>query len=240
MNPARILRLPLVDSTNAEAWRLLEAGEAPGFALMADGQSAGRGREGRSFHPPPGGGLWASIACRTDLPPARFPAFGVALGVASAEALRAATGLDVTLRWPNDLMLGRLKLGGLLAESRPGLLVLGVGINLSVTAFPPELRDLATSVQAAGAPPPDPNRLLEAILAILERDLAALEAGREEGLLARWRGLCRTVGRPVRVTAGAETLDGTLSGLDLDRIVLETASGTRTLPAGHVNRLAET
>ncbi len=234
---SRIVRLPLVDSTNAEAFRRLEAGQAPGFALMAEAQTAGRGREGRSFHSPDGGGLWASITHRTPLAPARLPAFGVALGVAAAEALRATTGLEVTLRWPNDLMVGPLKLGGLLAESRSGgLLVLGIGINLAVTEFPGELRGIATSVKAEGVEPPEPEALLTGILDILGRDTPDLEAGREAGLLARWRSLCRTLGRPVRVTAGGEEIHGILSELDLDRIVV----GGRTLPAGHVSRLVET
>jgi len=233
----RLLGLPLVDSTNAEAWRRLEAGESPPFMLTAGSQTAGRGREGRPFHSPPGGGLWASIACRTDLPPSKLPAFGVALGVVAAEALREITGLEVTLRWPNDLMLGPLKLGGILAESRDSLLVLGLGINLTLGKedFPPELRDLATSVKAAGGRPPEPEDLLMSVSGILERDLADLEAGREESLLRRWRTLCRTLGRPVRVAAGRETVDGTLSELDLDRIVV----GGRALAAGHVRHLTE-
>ena len=232
----RVLRLPLVDSTNAEAWRRLQAGEAPGFVVLAEGQTAGRGREGRSFHSPAGGGLWASVTHRTALAPAGFPAFGVALGVAAAEALRKATGLEVTLRWPNDLMLGPLKLGGILAESGADRLVLGLGVNLAVEAFPEGLRGLATSVREAGAPPPSPALLLDAVLGILDADLADLEAGRTERLLARWRALCRTLGRPVRVTAGSGEVAGVLTALDLDRIVV----GGRALPAGHVSRLVET
>ena len=231
-----IRHLPRVDSTNAEAWRLLEAGEPPGFAVRADEQTAGRGREGRPFHSPAGGGLWASVTARSALPPASLPAYGVAAGVASAEALRVLSGLAVDLRWPNDLMIGTLKLGGILLESRGPLLVLGIGVNLTVESFPPDLAGIATSVRLAGGRVPGPDALLKGILAGLNGWVPDLEAGRTEGLLLRWRALCRTLGRRVRIEAGGRVLEGRLTGLDLSEIGLDT--GER-LAAGHVTRLVE-
>ena len=235
--------LPRVDSTQAEACRLLEAGEPAGFVVTADAQTAGRGREGRSFHSPVGGGLWLSVTALTRRPPAESPAFPVAMAVAAAEALEATAGLGVSLRWPNDLMVGRLKIGGVLADSRPGpegsRLVLGLGVNLALENFPQELLGVATSAALLGNQIPTPDELLAALLPRLDAFLATLEVGRPDTLLKRWRGRCRTLGRKVSLKVGAETVDGILEDLSLSDLVLKTPAGQRRIPSGHVARLTE-
>jgi BirA family biotin operon repressor/biotin-[acetyl-CoA-carboxylase] ligase len=241
--------LPLADSTNAEAWRALEAGEPPGLLVTAGAQTAGRGREGRAFHSPPGG-LWASLTAASRLPVAELAGAGVAVAVAAAEALRETTGLDVTLRWPNDLMAGDLKLGGVLLESRQAdagqtrlvLLVLGLGVNLTLQEkdVPPDLSGTATSVFLAGGKPVSPEALLQVILPRLDVYLQNLERGRAAPLLARWRTLCRTLGRRVTVQVEGRALTGVLREITLTEIALETGPGTlKTLAAGQVSRLSE-
>lgn len=240
------LRLGVVDSTNDRAWEALRDGLPPGFVVSAEGQTRGRGREGRAFHAAPGLGLWASLTLASALPPARLPGFGVALGVAAAETLGRLAGLPVDLRWPNDLMTGPLKLGGILLESRPRddggcLLVAGLGVNLRHEAddFPPELKGLATSVSSSGGRPVLPETLLERLLPAFDAHAADLEAGRTAALLAAWRARCRTLGRPVRLRRGNETLDGVLAAMDLDTLTLADGTGHRTLAAGQVSRLEE-
>ncbi len=240
------LALDLVDSTNATAWKALEEGAAPGLVVTARGQTAGRGREGRTFHSPPGGGLWASILLGSSLPPARLPAYAVAAAVAAAEAFSEASGLKAGLRWPNDLMVGERKTGGILAESRPrergAILVLGIGINLSLREeeLPRELRGLVTSAAIAGGRIPSPDELLASLLPRLDGYAAEIEAGCRKRLLERWKALCGTLGRRVAVEEGGNTVTGILKDLTLERIEVETGPGTlRAFAAGHVTRLVE-
>ncbi len=238
--------LPRVDSTNAEAWRALEAGEPPGLLVTAGAQTAGRGREGRAFHSPPGG-LWASLTAASRLPVAALAGTGVALAVAAAEALRETSGLEVTLRWPNDLMIGDLKLGGVLVESRQAdagstLLVLGLGVNLAMRDqdLAPDLAGIATSVFLAKGRHVSPDALLQVLLPRLDVYLESMERRRDGTLLARWRALCRTLGRRVTVRAEGQDLAGILRTITLTEIALETGPGSlRTLAASQVSRLIE-
>lgn len=191
-------------------------------ALIADHQSAGRGRLGRSWEAPPGASMLLSVLLRGALPPTGPHLLTVALAVAVAESLEAATEVPVGLKWPNDVIAvgagddgGDRKLGGLLAEfvpasqQRPGpdgtaptdAVVLGVGVNLawSGTGFPAELADSATSLDLLGA---EVNRddLAVAVLSRMEpsRELGVSASARST-LLEIYRSRCTTMGRRVRV-----------------------------------------
>src|SRR5262245_62133123 len=154
-----LVRLGRVGSTQAVAFTLAADGAADRTVVIAEAQSAGRGRRGRTWQDEPGASLLTSIILRPHLTPARLPMLSLAAGIAVAEALEQVTGLIPRLKWPNDVLIDRRKLAGILLESRIGaasvdagatpLVVLGIGVNLTQRAFPSELADRATSVWLA-------------------------------------------------------------------------------------------
>lgn len=200
-------------STNEIAARLAELGAQEGTTVVADMQTAGRGRLGRAWFSPPGAGLYVSIV----LTPwtgankgsgAFFPGHGekkapdplfvtslltLASGVALAEGVRASTGLPTELKWPNDLMVLRRKLAGILAEAAHGhalsYVVLGFGINLRLVAYPRELADQVTSLETETGKTIDRALVFAEILAALAERYADLQAGRFDAILTAWRAL---------------------------------------------------
>jgi BirA family biotin operon repressor/biotin-[acetyl-CoA-carboxylase] ligase len=140
-------------STNDDALALASAGAPEGTAVIAGRQTAGRGRHGREWFSPPDAGLYVSVVARP--PQAAVPRVTLAAGIALARAVGAATALPVELKWPNDLVIGRpwRKLAGVLCETsgvggRAEAVVIGAGLNIRSTAYPPELAPRATSLEA--------------------------------------------------------------------------------------------
>lgn len=186
----RVREVAVTTSTNADLVAAVHAGQArPGDVLLADQQTAGRGRLGRGWSSRPGAGLTASIV----LPLPANGWFPLAAGVAVARALTAATGLAAQLKWPNDVLLDGRKVAGLLAEAVPPVgVVLGIGVNLTATAA--ELPGpQATSVSLAGGPALTPRQALTAVLTVLGAHQVAPVT------LADYRALSATVGRRVRL-----------------------------------------
>jgi BirA family biotin operon repressor/biotin-[acetyl-CoA-carboxylase] ligase len=185
-----------VDSTNDVALALAARG-APGWtAVLAGQQHAGRGRRGRSWHSPPGAGLYLSVILRPRAAVVSVITLGA--GVAAARALGRATALPVELKWPNDLVIGRpwRKLGGILCEasgvgSEIEAVIVGIGVNLLPAAFPSDLADRATSVDAELGRAPDPARLVVETLAALREVSARLDAGDRTAVLDEWRNYAR-------------------------------------------------
>lgn len=201
----RVVCLDETDSTNAEALRLAAAGEPEGLVVVADAQTSGRGRLGRSWWAEPGRSLLVSWLVRPALEADRWPTLTLVAGLAAARALIAAAGVEVRLKWPNDLLVGGRKLGGLLAEADGrGALVVGLGVNVRQARFPSELAGLATSVVAAGGRPVERPWLLAATLSGF-----GARMGAPEHALGEYRELCETIGSKVRVErVGAEPLEG--------------------------------
>ena len=231
-------------STMTRAAELATGGAPEGAIVLADHQTAGRGRLGRTWLAPPGTSLMLSVVLRPGLPPGRAWAVATAAGLALAEATEAVTGLAdlVALKWPNDLLLGQAKAAGLLAESRPdGVVLLGMGVNVAQAAddFPPELRATATSLSAAAGAPVDRGELLAAWAPRFVAAYQDLLAGRP-GLVAAWRARLATIGRDVRVDrVDAEPVHGRAVDVDGDGgLVLRLPDGTMaTVPAGDVEHL---
>jgi BirA family biotin operon repressor/biotin-[acetyl-CoA-carboxylase] ligase len=227
-------------STNDIAAQLAESGAPDGTVVIAAAQNAGRGRLGREWFSPPEAGLYVSIVCREPRA-ARF--LTLAGGVAVAEGIRAATGLPVEIKWPNDVVIpaagrSRLrKIAGVLAEASTGpdglqYVVLGFGVNLRSTAYPPAIADRATSLEAELGRPVDRGLVLAETLASVARHTTELSRGDSRPLLARWRELAPSAagsrveyegpaGRQVGVTAGIAE-DGALlirNGDRIDRVI---------------------
>lgn len=194
----RIHWLETTTSTNDVAAHLAELGAAEGTTVAADAQTAGRGRLGRTWFSPPGAGLYVSIVLHPsgDLSMRSNPSafLTLASGVAIAEGVRTSTGLPAEIKWPNDVMIGRRKLAGILAEAaaqgdRLQHVIVGFGVNLQNTSFPLELADRATSVEAETSRPADRARIFTQILIAFSARYRDLQAGRFDAILSAWRAL---------------------------------------------------
>lgn len=215
-------------STNDAAAILAQHGAPEGATVLAARQTAGRGRFGRTWFSPEGAGLYASLVCRN---PSAAALLTLAGGVAVADGIRAASGLPVSIKWPNDIVTGeagraRRKLAGILAEASTGAdglqyVILGLGINLRSAAYPPELADRATSIETELGRPADAGAVLAETLAAFRSLYERLAAGDRGSVLARWRDLAPSSrGATVEWTTPAGDLRGTSAGIDNDGALL--------------------
>jgi BirA family transcriptional regulator, biotin operon repressor / biotin---[acetyl-CoA-carboxylase] ligase len=223
------------DSTNAEALRLASAGAPAGTIVVADTQTAGRGRLGRSWWSEPGTALLASWLLRPALEPERLPLLSLLAGVAAARAASAAGGITVGLKWPNDLVVGGRKLGGILSESDgKGAVVVGLGLNVRQTEFPDDLVSSATSIVEAGGRAPSRAWVLAATLSSFGARMDA-----PEGALDDYRAMCVSLGRVVRVElSSGDAIEGTATDVTPSgALVVEGATGARIVSSGDVEHL---
>jgi BirA family transcriptional regulator, biotin operon repressor / biotin---[acetyl-CoA-carboxylase] ligase len=234
-----------VGSTNDEALRLASEG-APAWTVVAAGhQTAGRGRLGRSWVERPGRALLLSVILRPGLEPERAPILALLAATSMAEACRSGAGVEVGCKWPNDLMVGERKTGGVLAESRVedgGMvhMVIGAGVNLAMEPgdFPEELRPSATSLAAEGGTP-RAEAIVRAYLEGLLRATRPEDPRSIEEALARYRSRCVTLGRSVQaLTTEGSAVEGTAIAIDeRGGLVVETRDGTVTVAFGEVAHL---
>jgi BirA family biotin operon repressor/biotin-[acetyl-CoA-carboxylase] ligase len=207
-----------VGSTNDVAAALAERGEPEGTVVVADAQSAGRGRHGRAWASPAGAGLYMSLVMR---PAAHAVSLlTIAAGVALADGIEAATGLHPQLKWPNDVYIGGRKLAGILAEAgtspaRGQHVVLGCGINLMPAAYPPDVAARATSIESELGRPIDRGLLLVECLAALHRCYRELQSQTGAAVIARWRErAASTFGRRVEWDIAGVTRHGVADDID--------------------------
>ena len=217
--------LPTISSTNdvaleRSAAAVAEGQDAEGLVVVAEEQTAGRGRRGHTWFSPPGSGLYVSVVlaparARVDRPRATL-LLTLAAGVAIAEGIAAATGLRADLKWPNDLQVARRKLAGILAEGAAGQqVVLGYGINIAATAFPPELSGRTTSLESEVGRAVDRASVLVETLVALSARYEDLLNGRFDVILDAWRALSPSAaGRRVSWTRNAAHLSGVTAGID--------------------------
>jgi len=230
-------------STNADAAALAEAGAPEGAVVLADLQTAGRGRLGRSWSSPPGAGIYASVVLRPDLSVARL--LSNAAGVAIAEAIEDVTALGPTVKWPNDVYLdgggghAARKVAGILTES--GMtrgatwVVVGFGINVLPAALPPQLTR-ATSLEAELGRRVDRGELLAGCLARLAERYRDLQTGRRDSVLDSWRlRAASTFGRRVEWDDNGRSTAGVVADIDDEGgLVVETTAGTARIVSGEV------
>jgi len=231
---------PVTDSTNTDALNAARSGAPHGSVYFADEQRAGRGRGGHSWVSTAGEGLYVSVLLRLSLPPVRLPLLPLAAGLAAAAAIHTVTGLIVDLRWPNDLLLGPRKAGGILVETRtsseglPQAVVVGIGINVHQRAFGPNLATPATSLDLAANHRLPRGPLLVALLKSLEREALAL-AEPTAGVTTSQRVQQASTwiqGRRVDVH-GPQACTGTTDGLDENGFLrVRTASGLVIVQTG--------
>jgi BirA family biotin operon repressor/biotin-[acetyl-CoA-carboxylase] ligase len=197
----------IVDSTNRVVLDRARAGAEPGLVVVADHQTAGRGRLDRRWEAPPGSSLLVSVLLPAPSGPAGAHAAVVAVAVALAEAVVEVAGIDVGLKWPNDLVVADRKLAGVLAEVDGDRVVVGAGCNVNWDVFPPELEATATACNVEAGHPVDRDALLDALLGDLDQHLDA-----PDSLAAAYRARLVTLGRRVRV----ERPDGALEGIAVE------------------------
>ena len=231
-----------IGSTNAELVARAGTDEAEGLVLVAEHQQAGRGRLDRAWTSPPRSGLTVSVLLRPGVPVARRAWLSLLTGVALAEAVRSVTGVQVSLKWPNDLLAGDgRKLAGILAESAGTAVVVGVGLNVSTTSD--ELPDTAASLAGVLGSGVDRAPVLLAFLRALEARYlpwtAALGDPVVSGLAGDYPRWSSTVGTTVSVALpDGSTVDGVAEAVDWDgRLVVATGEGPVALASGDVRHV---
>jgi BirA family biotin operon repressor/biotin-[acetyl-CoA-carboxylase] ligase len=217
---------PSTGSTNNDALAAARAGAPHGSVYFADEQTAGRGRGDHQWHSASGDGLYVSVLLRPSLPMQRLLLLPLAAGLAAAAAIRTVSSLTVDLRWPNDLLLGPCKTGGILVEANSeagqvAYAVIGIGINVHQRDFPPNLDTPATSLDLASASAISRQALLIALLESLQREALALEDPAAASTIpARVEQISTWVrGRQVTVH-GPQACAGVTAGLDDDGFLL--------------------
>jgi len=209
-----------IDSTNTSAKRLASAGAPHGTMVIADMQTHGRGRMGRSFHSPEGTGIYLSLILRPNLPADQLMHLTCAAAVAVADGIERAAGLRPNIKWTNDLVAGGKKLGGILTElslrhgSTVEYAVIGIGINCcqKEDAFPPELQDIATSLHMCTDKNIVRSTVISEIIVALEQ--MSQQLGCSSDILQRYRADCITIGQEISLLLPNEIRHG--KALDVD------------------------
>ena len=231
-------------STNDLAIRAAERGEPEGTIYVAGSQTAGRGRLGREWFSPPGAGLYVSVIVRQE---SVMPWITLAAGVAVADGIQTASGLPVEIKWPNDIIASgrafrsRRKLAGILAEASAAndgspYVVLGIGINLRRTAFPPELADRASAIELELGREIDGGDVLAETLVALNGRMNTLMQGDSEPLLSEWLARSPSAhGVRIEWDGPAGPLQGMTAGLASDgALLMQTSTGLVRIRSGEV------
>jgi BirA family transcriptional regulator, biotin operon repressor / biotin---[acetyl-CoA-carboxylase] ligase len=235
-----ILQFDSLPSTNLEAAKRAAQGASEGLVIVANEQTAGRGRLGRRWASPKGAGLYFSVVLRPQVEPGRWALITFVAALAVHDALFECCGLQTDIKWPNDILADNRKLCGILAETvEGGAIVLGIGVNLSSTSFPEQLRETATSVESLTGDIPDRQTVLQSILVAFQRRYSTLlqEGGREQVINDWSKSSSFACGKRIRVKNGHETFEGITCGLEKDGALrVETSSGEiRIVRAGDVS-----
>lgn len=226
-----------IDSTNTRTKILGTEGAPEGSIVLAEYQSAGRGRLGRAWHSPSGLNLYFSILLRPHIPIYQYPLITLAAALSLSEAIEKSTGLQPSIKWPNDLLINGKKLAGILTEMElldPGsayaILGIGLNVNLDRKHLPEALVESAGSLLIESGKAWPRERILAAVLNTLEKNYFTLNQGEFEEIRGRYLARCHTIGRMVTVTVGREPISG--KAVDVDesgRLVIEKESdGERT------------
>jgi BirA family transcriptional regulator, biotin operon repressor / biotin---[acetyl-CoA-carboxylase] ligase len=238
----RLRRFATIDSTNR--WVLDQArhGAAAGLVAVADEQTEGRGRRGRTWSAPPGSSLLVSVLLRPTLHVEEVHVLTMAAALALRDAVEDVAGLRSGLKWPNDLVVGDRKLAGLLAEAdlesegQVRAVVIGLGCNIEWAEIPTELEGIATACNLEVGHPVDRGRVLDAFL-----DHLSLRLGHLDRVHAEYRDGLATLGRKVRVDLGDREVIGTATDVDAAGrlVVTQDAGAAVTVAVGDVVHLRD-
>lgn len=230
-----------IDSTNACAKALAQAGTQQGAVVVAEHQTDGRGRHGRTWRANPGQNLLFSVLLRPSLPRSSAGLLTFFAAVSVARGIEQVCECRIECKWPNDLLLRGRKVCGILLENsidhdRIEYSVIGVGINVNQSEFDADLNTKATSLLLELGRPVDRVRLFSCIMAEMETAYREVRDGNFIRLMADWHSRCRMFGKQVTVGRDDEAVTGKAVGLnDVGGLILETAAGRQTIYAGDIH-----
>jgi BirA family biotin operon repressor/biotin-[acetyl-CoA-carboxylase] ligase len=230
----KLLTFDEIDSTNALALRMLNDGKlSEGMTILADRQSAGKGRLGRVWHSD--GGLCMTVAM--EIGDKIQTPITLAAGIGVVEGLQTVTGRQFYLKYPNDIFSkksGGKKFGGILAQSKRNFLILGIGINIQESSFPGELAQSATSLKLLGIKV-GKEQVAAGILNSLEVWLDVLKAGEILRIRENWIKLSCTIGNKVTIKERTQMIEGVAVGIDEDgALLVDTGTGTRRITTAEI------
>jgi BirA family biotin operon repressor/biotin-[acetyl-CoA-carboxylase] ligase len=230
--PHRVIHyFPTLGSTMTEGSRLALAGAAHGTVVIADQQTAGVGRLGRTWISPPDVGIYCSILLRLALPPAKLPVASLLLGLSVADAIQRSTNLICDLRWPNDVLINDKKACGILTQLVDSCVIAGIGINVNQTEFEPGLRTPATSLFLETGILQSREKLVITLLASIDSFCHLLKTDGTDAILRAFAAVSSFVnGRSITVEDSGQ--QGITAGLDEHGFLM-----LRT-PDGRVQRLS--
>ncbi|MDZ7759431.1 MAG: biotin--[acetyl-CoA-carboxylase] ligase [Desulfovermiculus sp.] len=238
---------PQIDSTQNQAKILGEQGALEGTVVLAESQTQGRGRRGRTWTAIPHG-MAMSVILRPDLPPDQAPHFPLLAGVAVGRAISRACNLSPGLKWPNDILISGMKVVGILAEldaemDRINAVYLGIGLNVNATLqdMPPELTSTATSLRIQSGREINRLHLVRTVLEELESAYFTYQARGFAPIRQAWKDQSITLGHNVRITSGRTFLTGTaLDMLETGALLIRTADNSEVaITAGEVQLCSE-
>jgi BirA family biotin operon repressor/biotin-[acetyl-CoA-carboxylase] ligase len=233
----RILWYSEVGSTNDIAGEFADRASEQGLVVLADRQTAGRGRLGRSWASPPGAGIYVSVVLRPTAEAARLVT--IAAGVAVTDGIASATGLSTHVKWPNDVHVSGRKLAGILAEGTASHVVLGIGINVQAAAYPPDVARRATSLEVELGRSVDRGLVLAECLVALASRYRELHEGRGADIVEAWRmRAAPMLGRPVEWESAGERHTGLAENIDDDgALIVKVGPQTLRIRSGEVRWL---
>jgi BirA family transcriptional regulator, biotin operon repressor / biotin---[acetyl-CoA-carboxylase] ligase len=208
-----------VDSTNRVALELAHAGEPEGAMVLAEEQTAGRGRAGRTWHSERAVGIYVTLVLRPKLAPVQAPLLTMMAGLSAYTAIQTHSGLVVDLKWPNDLLIHGKKVGGILTEmhAEPGqvrFVIVGIGLNVNQEKFPGELGSVATSLRIESGRPQSRLELLVRLLREFENDYNRFLREGSAAVIERFMKVSSYAqGKRVRVSNGKDAFTGVTAGL---------------------------
>ncbi|MGE6574683.1 biotin--[acetyl-CoA-carboxylase] ligase [Paenibacillus xylanexedens] len=224
-------------STQGDVLKLAEQGQAEGAVVIAEEQTGGRGRFGRQWFSPPGKGIWMSVLLRPDLPLQHTPQLTLLTGVAVCRAVRACSGADAGIKWPNDVLIDGRKVCGILLEStvedhevRYCIAGIGVDVNFDPEDYPEDLTTIATSLKMETGQSVDRTKLTAAILTELEQLYFLYQKEGFGVISALWEALSVSMNREITVTNPHGVIEGKAIGLDPSgALIVEKHDGENTL-----------
>ena len=236
----KVYTFQTIDSTNSCARTLAACWAEEGTVVIAEEQTAGRGRLGRSWHAAPGENLTFSLILRPSIPPDRMGLLSLLIAAGIARGIEESTGLRVFCKWPNDLLYGGKKLAGILLEGsfagdRVDHVVVGIGLNVNQREFPPEIAPRATSLARELNAPLDRIGLYKSLLKSLEDEYLAGNAEAYTSTVQRWLAYAPVIGRTISVSHQGEVLYGRVRGVNPDgSLLVANHTGDHTFLAGDV------
>jgi len=239
----KIFTFDSIDSTNACAKALAGCWAAEGTVVLAEYQTAGRGRLGRSWHSNPGDNLTFTVILRPSLTPSSVNILPLFTAVAVADAIESYCGVKTDCKWPNDLLVRNRKVAGILLEGSfkqemVEYVVIGIGLNVNQEQFPPEIAPRATSLRIASGAPVDRPKLFREIMTTIEQQYDRLTVEGYDSIIPRWLARSVIIGKKIEVSQDGTVLGGVVRGIGAEgSLLLDTGEGVRSLVAGDVTIL---